>query len=429
MTAKPLPHRPNLARYQEQAKDFLKLFKSADPNVIQQIRRYHPRLPGRPNTNDRNNITDLQILRAKLSLKDAQHIIAAGHQFTSWSKFAKQIKALNQKGSRIARFEAAVDAIVSGDAPKLKRLLREKPELIRARSAREHRATLLHYIGANAVEGYRQKTPKNAVRIAEILLKAGAEVDADLDYGPLKGLYPERAGSTTLGLVATSCHPAIAGVQIPLLDILVNYGACVDGIRGGWNLVIGALHNGRGDAAAYLAKRGAHLNLEGAAGVGRLEVVKRFFNQDGSLKADTPKKQMEFGFMWACAYGRKNVVGFFLKMGVDADIQPHGETGLHWASYSGHAGTVKELLKWNASVNIKDKRFDGTPLGWALYGWCERPPEGDREGYYEVVARLVASGATVEKKWFANPDRGFPIAQKVHSDKRMLRALKGISLR
>jgi hypothetical protein len=33
-----------------------------------------------------------------------------------------------------------------------------------------------------SVEGYRQKTPKNAVN-AEMLLKAGAEVDADLDYG------------------------------------------------------------------------------------------------------------------------------------------------------------------------------------------------------------------------------------------------------
>ena len=36
------------------------------------------------------------------------------------------------------------------------------------------------------------------------------------------------AGSTTLGLVATSCHPAVAGVQIALPDILLKYGASVD---------------------------------------------------------------------------------------------------------------------------------------------------------------------------------------------------------
>jgi len=44
-----------------------------------------------------------------------------------------------------------------------------------ARSTREHRATLLHYVRANAVEGYRQKSPRNTVRIAEILLNAGVE--------------------------------------------------------------------------------------------------------------------------------------------------------------------------------------------------------------------------------------------------------------
>src|SRR5437588_467296 len=141
--------------------------------------------------------------------------LPARPRFESWPKFAKHIKALNQNGSAVAQFEEAVDAIITGDLATLKRLLRRNPELIRARSTREHRATLLHYVGANAVEGYRQKTPKNAVKVAEILLQAGAEVDADLDYGSMRKRYPERAGSTTLGMVATSCHPAAAGVQIP----------------------------------------------------------------------------------------------------------------------------------------------------------------------------------------------------------------------
>ena len=76
-------------------------------------------------------------------------------------------------------------------------------------------------------------------------------------------------------------------------------------------------------------------------------------------------------------------------------------------------------------MEIKDARFDGTALGWALYGWCEPPPEADRGGYYEVVARLVAAGATVEKDWLDPAKRGVPIAEKVRADKRMLRALRG----
>jgi hypothetical protein len=107
--------------------------------------------------------------------------------------------------SSVARFERAVDAVVLGDAALLERMLRESPELVRARSARTHHSMLLHYVGANGVESWRQRTPKNAVQILETLLAAGAEADATADmYG---------GGSTTLGLVATSCHPRDAGLQ------------------------------------------------------------------------------------------------------------------------------------------------------------------------------------------------------------------------
>jgi len=416
-----LSARPRLEQYREQAKDLIKAFKSGDPDATRWIRRYHPRLPGRPDTNDRNNVTDSEIRSAKLSFADAQFVIAREHQFESWPKFAKHIKALNQNESPVAQFEGAVDAIITGDLATLERLLRLNPELIRARSTREHRATLLHYVGANAVEGYRQKTPKNAVKVAEILLQAGAEVDADLDYGSMRKRYPERTGSTTLGMVATSCHPAAAGVQIPLLDILLKYGASVNGLPGGWNPLIAALHNGRGEAAAHLARRGARMDLEAAAGVGRLDVVKTFVNEDGSLKASATKARMESGFMWACEYGRTSVVDFLLAKGLAPGAQPHGETGLHWAAYVGHAGIVKSLLKWKAPVDIKDKRFGGTPLGWALYGWSERPLEAGRGGYYEVVARLVTAGAAVEPEWLT--DRS--LDEKLSADSRMLAALRG----
>jgi hypothetical protein len=159
--------------------------------------------------------------------------------------------------------------------------------------------------------------------------------------------------------------------------------------------------------------------------VGRVDVVKTFFNKDGSLNANATKAQMEAGLMWACEYGCANVVDFLLKQGADVGAQPHGETGLHWAAYAGHARTVKALLKWKAPVDSKDKRFGGTPLGWALYGWCERPLGANHSGYYEVVARLVAAGATVEQEWLADPNRELPIPRKVRADRRMRAALRG----
>lgn len=71
----------------------------------------------------------------------------------------------------VQKFEAAVEAVIAGAVGTLKSLLRENPNLARERSAREHHATLLHYIAANGVEDARQKIPENAVEVAKVLLQ------------------------------------------------------------------------------------------------------------------------------------------------------------------------------------------------------------------------------------------------------------------
>ena len=360
-------------------------------------------------------------LRPDYSRGDAKSIILWNHHFESWQKFADHLKAFRQKDSPVAQFEAAVDAIVAGKIPTLRRLLRHNPELIRARSSRNHRATLLHYVGANGVEYFRQKTPKNAVKVAEVLLQAGAEVDAMAD------MY---SGSTTLGLIATSIHPFLAGVQNALIDTFLKHGAQIDHANAAGNkqsIVNGCLANGRPDAAEFLAKRGARLDLEGAAGVGRLNIVKSFFNEDGSLKPNATEAQMRSGFNWACEYGRTRVVEFLLQTKFDFNQIHRGETGLHWAAYAGHVDVVKLLLKQKDRVDIKDERFSGTPLGWALYVWGESRPGPKRDRYYKVVSLLVAAGAQVDPAWINESDRGFPLDKRIGDDSRMRAALNKIS--
>jgi len=74
--------------------------------------------------------------------------------------------------------------VVGGELSSLERLLARHPELVRARSTRDHHATLLHYVAANGHEGFRQRTPRNAVEIARLLLTKGAAPDALADmYG------------------------------------------------------------------------------------------------------------------------------------------------------------------------------------------------------------------------------------------------------
>jgi ankyrin repeat protein len=424
--ALPLPPRPNLEQYKKLAKDFQSACKSSDPGAIRDWAAHWAeaivRLQGREMTPDVQRHIDLDAQRiehrwhkfkqtderaARCTLADAQFFVARGHGFLSWPKFAQHLEALARANSPVSQFEAAVDAIVSGDSATLEKLLGENPELVRARSAREHRSTLLHYVSANGVEDFRQKTPKNIVEIAKLLLKAGADVNAESDaYG---------GRSTTLGLTATSCHPEEAGVQLALMELLIDHGATVEAADGG-SAVNGCLHNGRGQAAEFLASRGARLDLEAAAGAGRLDVVKSFFNPDGSLMQPATQQQMQDGFAWACEFGRTGVVDFLLQRGMelDAKLKHDGQTGLHWAAYGGHPDTVEVLIERGAPIDAKDDSYEGTPLGWALYAWGNLPKSAKQEPYYEVVALLVRAGARLDPKWYEDD-----------ADPRMMAALRG----
>jgi hypothetical protein len=356
--ALPLPRRPNLERYKKLAKDLVKACKSDD-------------------------------------VAGAQLMIARSHGFDTWARFSKHLNGLNDKASAIARYETAADAIIKGDIKTLKRLLRVDPRLVQRRSTRQHGATLLHYVSANGVEGYRQKTPANIVEITELLLKSGAEVDAEADvYG---------GGSTTLGLVATSVHPFRAGVQNPLMQVLLDHGAEIDHKTGAGNRqssVLGALSNGRPEAAAYLAERGARLNLEAAAGLGRLDVVKSFFK--GS-KTKRGKKQLQSAFLYAVGRGHKDVVEFLLSKGVDlADGGSDGQTPLHWAVIIGQLEMVKLLLKYKPPLESQNI-YGGTVLGQTMWSAAHG---GDPKVYAEIIETLIAAGAEV-------PPRHVPVNKPI----------------
>lgn len=441
LDALPLPPRPNIEQYRKQAKELLKACKSADAQALaawvtqwlqaqlkidpvsaNARRAYTPgeiaqRIRSGPERVMKHlGITD-GASRGACTLTRAQFALAREYGFASWPQFGKHIEALARANSPIAGFEAAADAVVSGDLAMLEKLLNQHPALVKARSMRGHGATLLHYVSANGVEHYRQKTPANIVQIAALLLRAGADVNAESEaYG---------GRSTTLGLTATSYHPEAAGVQLELLDLLLNGGAVIDPTDGG-SAVNGCLRNGRGQAADFLASRGARLDLEGACGVGRLDVVKTFFDDAGQLIPPATQTQLNYGFAWACEFGRTDVVAFLLQMGMDADatLTQRGETGLHWAAHGAHVEIARLLLERATRIDIKDQSFQSTQLEWAIFAWSNAG-EAKRSGYYEVVAMLVRAGATVDPKWYQGGANRQPVAKKIQSDPRMLAALRG----
>ena len=400
--ALPIPPRPDLEQYKKLAKDLLKAGRSVVPQAIHDWSTHWiddlvklsdlKVTPQLPVAIDRwiNDLTEFarRKMSAPCALTDAQFVIARAHGFESWPKLAKHIEAAARAHSSVSEFEQAADAIVTGAAPALRTLLRKCPALIRARSTREHQATLLHYVSANGIEGYRQKTPANAVQIAEILLQAGADVNATTHvYG---------AHLTTLHLAATSLHPELAGVQNELMQLLLAHGAIIDA-----TIVNACLANGRGPAAEFLAHRGAPLDLAAAGGVGRLDVVQTFFDDKGRLKRRATQLQMDQAFLFASQYGRDPVVEFLLQQGVSIGTQANtGQTALHWAIIGGHLDTVKLLISRGASLKSRNT-YGGTPIGQALWSATHGNPRID---YLPILETLFNSGSEPEEgtlQWLA----------------------------
>ena len=273
--------------------------------------------------------------------------------------------------SDTARFERAVEAVIDGDLNTLQALLREDPNLVRARSTRVtdgdppvHGATLLHYLAANGVEGERQRSPKNAADVARALLNAGAEPDA------LSSAYGSRC--TTMTLLVSSTPPARAGVQVPLLHVLVDHGAAVTPKGEGlWTSpLLTALAFGFKDAARALVQRGAPVDtLAAAAGLGRLDDVRRMLP---SATADDRHRAMAF----ASQHGHAEIVALLLDAGEDPNrYNPPGahahSVPLHQAIAAGHLDVVKLLVERGARLDLRDTVHQATPLGWAEY--CKQP--------------------------------------------------------
>jgi ankyrin repeat protein len=317
------------------------------------------------------DMSEDEVRATPLEIADARLALARSYDFAGWDELSAYVAAVTEPDSPVHRFESAVEALISGDIAVLTSLLDAYPELITARSTRickfdppEHRATLLHYIAANGVEGYRQKTPANAVEIAKLLLTRGAEPDA------LAHMYGGEC--TTMSMLVSSAPPAKAELQVALLETLVDFGAAVDDRgRGPWTSpLMTALAFGYVDAAEALVRRGAKIDsLPAAAGLGRLEDARRLLpTSDGEA--------LHRALALSAQDGHVEIVRLLPDAGEDPNrLNPEGlhahSTPLHQAVCHGRGDVVRLLVERGARLDIADTIWHGTPLGWAIY--CEKP--------------------------------------------------------
>jgi ankyrin repeat protein len=116
---------------------------------------------------------------------------------------------------------------------------------------------------------------------------------------------------------------------------------------------------------------------------GRPDLARELTDEDRRLIAD------------AAEMNHTDAVRLMLDAGWPADARgKHGATPLHWAGFHGNATMARELLKHRAPLEARSAEFDGTPLGWALYGSREgwHRKTGDHAG---TVEAMLDAGAEV----------------------------------
>jgi ankyrin repeat protein len=434
MDTLPLPPRPDLEQYRKRAKELVAVAKTGDTDRIRAWAsdwlRALAKLTGAEitpfvqdsfdraveaiakrvieKTEGRKEKAEGEKEKAEsreFGLADAQFVIARAHGFENWSDFAIHITGPRDAVGR--EFEAAADAVVDGDIDALRSMLHDKPGLIRARSPRSHKVTLLHYVAANGVEDFRQKTPPNAIEVARVLLENGAEVDA------IAETYGGGKGQTTMNLLVSSAHPAGAGLQGKLAEVLLDHGASINGLEDDGSPIMTAVGFWYGDTAETLARRGARLdNAVVAAAVGRLDVVKRMVIDKETLSSDVrvhetvwykvprdAKSQIEMAAAKAAHFRRYEIVDFLLGIGVSPRAKDLDDmTLLHWAAGTGNLELVDRLVKAGAQLEAEN-RWGGTVLGSTTHAVMHGPVPG--ADYVATIEALLRLGADV--RWADYP--------------------------
>jgi hypothetical protein len=125
--------------------------------------------------------------------------------------------------------------------------------------------------------------------------------------------------------------------------------------------------------------------------------------EDGK-KSDTP-------LIGAASLAAEDVGLRLLDAGARPDLRGlFGETALHWAAFLGEYRLAESLIE-GSDVNLKDDKYNSSPLGWAVHGRYN-PPAGNQGKQCEVAALLVRAGAKIESEWLES--------EQVRADAAML---------
>lgn len=350
MPTKRLPQKPDLSHLKYQARDLLADRLAGKPDACQRIREFHPRF---------HQSSDSHIRTARFNLSDAYLAVAREYGFASWARLRAHVTSPTNldlpQHERIDDpvFRLALGLVDDVDVEGLRSCLSEHPGLVYQRVAFEgsnyfRDPSLLEFIAENPIRHGR--LDPGVIDIATVILDAGARSD-------------QAALDSTLCLVCSGSVPRECGVQIPLIRLLVRYGANAAGA------MHAALGHGEFEATQELLRCGARLDLAAAAALGQADVASE------QLRTSTAETR-HIALALACQHGRIGVVRLMLDAAEDPNrYNPVGfhahSTPLHQAALAGHFDVVRLLVERGARRDLKDIHHNGTAADWAQHAGRE----------------------------------------------------------
>ena len=254
-----------------------------------------------------------------LSDADARLLIANQEGYAYWSKYQSYLH-LDPAVQRV------IVAVRSGDLETLRDTLRADPAAANPRWVAGFQRPMpipndsipLFCISEGVFRG--TNTHHNAYDLTRMLVAAGADLRIEGD------------------IVLES---AVSFDVIDAVAALLDSGAAIDGVDGDGVPMAYAMHFGYVAVAELLGRRGAKRDLRFAAGLGELDVVKSWFDADGSLKPGAGALADPYGqelkqrgqspfrcertrpnilsqaLCFACVHNRLAVADFLLAQGAD----------------------------------------------------------------------------------------------------------------
>lgn len=357
---------------------------------------------------------DSPVILAVRSREMLEVLLDAGADLNAKSRWwAGGFGLLHTASPELSAYAIARGAIVDvhaaarlGMMEKLAELVAHDPESVHARGGDGQ--TPLHFAGT--------------IAIAKYLLEHGAKIDArDVDHEstPAQWMVRERQEIARY-LVAHGCKTDILmAAALGDLDLVRKHlEVDPDAIRMRVNDEYFPMRDRRAGGTIYqwtlgwhvsahqIAKNFGHehilqflmerspdeIKLINACWLGDEAATTSLLAVNPNLAARLPEPEQR-QLAHAARNNDLNAVRLMLTIGLPVTTtSQHGATPLHWAAFHGNTEMVELVLQKNPSLEVKDKDFQSTPLGWAIYG-SEHGWHRERGNYPAVVEALLRAGA------------------------------------